>query len=222
MSPTACAILINQVMPILSAVIPRMKVVGSDDAEEMLQDATASAAAMLESAERAGKPLLARSTAYYCIQRCKVGRKSTSASRNDVLGPGSQLDGHVIVVPMDELVTTGDEESTLTLGEMLTDRNNDDASLIAGRNLDWQAFLDGQDDRASEAVFSVAEGQSGTSLAERWHVTPARVSQKKREIAKALQSEWGGNILQDIQSRPLWAETLNVTREKAMSRYEVQ
>ncbi len=216
MSPEACAVLINEVVPILTAVIPRLRVVGSGDAEEMLQDATASAASMLNSAEERGKPLLGRSTVHYCLQRLKSGRLSTSASRTDVLGPGSQLDGHVIVLPLDAPITLSDNESNLTLGEMLADKS-DDPSTIACREIDWQDFLAGEDSRSRDVVFSEAEGRSGMDLAEQWGVSAARVTQKKRQVGSALKAKWGPNILCDVQSRPLWEANLRVCREKAIS-----
>ena len=94
-------ILIDEIMPILSASIPRLRVISCDDAEEVTADAVAGAAAMLDSAERSGKPLRGRSVAHYCLQRAKVGRRSTSANRTDVLAPSTILDGHSVVTSLD-------------------------------------------------------------------------------------------------------------------------
>jgi hypothetical protein len=53
MSPKACWILQEEVIPRLRAVIPRsVRCVGSEDAEELIQDATVMAARMIISAEK--------------------------------------------------------------------------------------------------------------------------------------------------------------------------
>jgi hypothetical protein len=61
MSPQAGEVLVGAVMPIIQATVPRVvKPVGSETFDELVQDGLAIAAAMLDSAERRGQPLLAR------------------------------------------------------------------------------------------------------------------------------------------------------------------
>lgn len=223
MTSMAQKIFMEQVYPLILATINRgtVKPVGSEDNQELVQDCLASAAQSFHALEMAGKPLLAKSTAFYAVQRCKSGRRSTSSSRTDALGSAAQLDGNSVILPLDEPMTANGEDDSPSLGEMLA-AAGDDPCISAGRNIDWQAFLDCQDTRARDVVHYEAEGKSGMDLAEQWGVSPARVSQKRREVGQALRSSWGGNIMEEIEHRPLWETSLRVARVKAISHYASQ
>lgn len=79
--------------PRLRAVIPKaVKTVGAEDAEELLQDAMTIAAQMLHRVEETGKKVTPGNIAYYVILHMKSGRRSQSATRTDVMAPGTQLD----------------------------------------------------------------------------------------------------------------------------------
>jgi hypothetical protein len=59
MSPYAGQILVSQIMPIIAATVPRVvQMVGAEDAEELVQDVTATAAKCVESCERRGKQII--------------------------------------------------------------------------------------------------------------------------------------------------------------------
>ena len=76
MSPSAALMLEKQIYPIIRNTIPRTaRPMGSEDAEELVQDATASAAEMVEIMEKSGRKPLPNSIAYYSIQRTKSGRR---------------------------------------------------------------------------------------------------------------------------------------------------
>ena len=56
MSPSAALMLEKEIYPIIRNTVPRtVRPQGSEDPEELVQDATASAAEMLEAMEKAGK-----------------------------------------------------------------------------------------------------------------------------------------------------------------------
>jgi len=82
--------------------------VGSENAEELVQDATAFAAKLLHNAELAGKKVVqsagrrgarkvktvsAGNISFYVIQHLKSGRRSTGSSISDVYGSATQLNG---------------------------------------------------------------------------------------------------------------------------------
>ncbi len=72
MSPAAALILEMQIYPIIRNTIPRKaKPMGSEDYQELVQDTTATAAAMLDAMEKSGKQPIPGSIAYYSIQRTK-------------------------------------------------------------------------------------------------------------------------------------------------------
>jgi hypothetical protein len=51
------------------------------------------AAKILHNAERRGKKITPGNAAYYAIQHCKSGRRSTGNSRSDVMAAGTQIAG---------------------------------------------------------------------------------------------------------------------------------
>ena len=230
MSPTAAQMLLSQVVPILTSVISRggIRPAPGEDAEELIADATAQAAAALDSAERRGKQVPAQSLAYYALQSMKVGRRSTSGSRCDVLGPACRLDGNVSVVSFDD--GSGDEssdgEDNLALGEMLADKREDPGSA-ASRNLDWKDFLNVSDDRTAEILLDVAAGYPGLEMASRLNVTPPRVTQIKSRIGERLAEFWLNSpedIMADSARDPVWkqhvrafSETRNCRRERILA-----
>jgi len=203
MSPAACKILVDEIMPILSATIPRLRLVGSDDHEELQQDAVTSAAQMLDAAERAGKPLLGKSTAYYAIQRTKTGRRSTSGGRTDAMAPSTMLDGLTSVSSLDAPVDTVDGDSDMTLGDMLAD-HGDDACALAARNIDWSWYMKDLDQRDVDIIRGTAEGTSSKAMAAKLKVTQPRIVQRKRRIGRVLFEKSGGEVMRDAVGKPQW------------------
>src|SRR3954471_2877739 len=99
----------------------------------------------------------AASVAYYTIQHLKSGRRSTGNSRADVMATGTQLDLKSSVLSTEEEVGFDEElGEPIVLGEMLASRA-DDPSIAAGRNVDWQEFLEAHDDRYRVIVNSIAK-----------------------------------------------------------------
>ena len=117
MSPQTGWLLQEEVVPRLRAVIPHtVHCVGCEDAEELIQDATAMAASIFHKAEAAGKKVAASSVAYYSIQHCKSGRRSVGHSWADVHGTATQLHGKTRLHSMEEVVASDEE----TGGEIFT------------------------------------------------------------------------------------------------------
>ena len=85
----------DEVAPRLRATIPHVvRPTGSEDAEELLQDAMTLAAQMLHALEARGKERSRPgNVCYYVALLMKSGRRSQSANRTDALSPGAMLDG---------------------------------------------------------------------------------------------------------------------------------
>ncbi len=65
MSPEAGFVLMNEIVPRLKSAIPHaVCLVGCEDAQELIQDATAFAAKLLHNAEAAGKKVTAGNIVY--------------------------------------------------------------------------------------------------------------------------------------------------------------
>ena len=79
MSSHADSMLIDEIVPRLRTMIPRqVSFVGSEDAEEVLQDATLMAARMLARARANGKTVTPGNIAYYTMLHVRSGRRSHS------------------------------------------------------------------------------------------------------------------------------------------------
>ena len=213
MSPAAGQLLVNEIMPIIQATVHRtVKPVGAEDFGELVQDTVVMAAQLVESCEARGKPIYPGSVAYYAIQHAKSGRRSTGATRTDAMCPAAQLDDHVTVASMDEAVP-GEHGDELTLHEMLA-APAEDVAQIAARELDWHDLMEDMSDRDLAILRTTIAGESLGLLAQQFGVTPARVTQLKRELAAQIALRWGPTILQDIARSPGWYGTVKNGRER--------
>jgi hypothetical protein len=94
MSPHASWLLVNEIIPRIAAVVPRcVPHIGTEDTEEIVQDASAMAARMLSYAERNGKQVTAGNIAFYTLQHMKSGRRFGGNRTVDVFGTATQLQG---------------------------------------------------------------------------------------------------------------------------------
>ena len=207
MSPRAGEMLLDEIRPILQGVVPSyVKSIGCEDAEELVQDALAIAAQMLQALEDAGKQVIAKSVAYYTIQRLKCGRRSHGDRRADVYGAGCQLDGRCVVVSFEQSVTMEDGDE-LTLGESLACRS-DDPSMMAGRDIDWNELESVLDARKRGVIAALNEGHGTDTIAKALKVSSPRVTQIKREIGGVIIEQWGSNSVEQLSDEPLWKSSL--------------
>ena len=208
MSPRAGQMLTDEIMPILKGVVPSsVRVVGCEDAEELVQDALAIAAMMLQALEDSGRQVIpAKSVAFYAIQRLKCGRRSYTAGRTDALAPGAQLDSKCVVVSLESSVAMEDGDE-LTLGESLACRA-DDPSMVAGRGIDWEELEQALGDRKRSVVQALHLGHGTGWIAKALKVSGPRVVQLKREIADVILEHWGSDTLAQVNEEPLWHSSL--------------
>ena len=120
MSPRAGFVLLDQIEPRLRATMPYIRGVGSEDTEELLQDALTVAAKMLHDLEERGKEVTPGNIAYYTILHMKSGRRSYSAGRTAVMNAGTQLDSNAMVLSFEEpAVYDPETDEEIPLGDML-------------------------------------------------------------------------------------------------------
>ena len=137
MSPQAGFLLQDQIVPHLRAVIPRsVLTIGSEDHEELVQDATCLAARIMHNGEAKGKRIPHQSAAYYAIQHCKSGRRAVGHSAVDVHGSACQLQGHSRLAFLEEVVAIDE----ITGGEVLLSdvlsNDQEDPATKAARKMD--------------------------------------------------------------------------------------
>jgi hypothetical protein len=218
MSPHAGFVLLEEIAPRLKAVIPHIKPVGAEDAEELLQDAMCVAAQMLHNLEQRGKQVTPGNVCYYVTLHMKSGRRSHSAGRTDVMSSGTALDGKSCVLSFEEPAgidaETGEE---IPLGDMLAG-HGDDPSISASRLLDWNQFLDTHDDRYSDFVCDLAVGKNAMESAENRNESYFRVRQLKEKLADDLREYFGDDAIADSLRIPGWRGNINADHERAACR----
>ena len=120
MSPEAGEMLLGQIAPTLRPAIPRVvHKVGCENDEELVLDALAMAAQLLDSVERHGKTVPPGNFAYYTILHMKSGRRSHTCGRTDVMHSATQLDQKSCVLSVEEEVGCDPElDEPIALGEL--------------------------------------------------------------------------------------------------------
>jgi hypothetical protein len=220
MSPQAGWILQEQIVPRLKASIPRnVHPVGSEDAQELIQDGTAIAAQMLHSVEVAGKKVTPGNIAYYALQHLKSGRRSTGSSGVDVMGVGTQLKGGTRLNSLDEPASPEPGGEIFTFNDVLS-QDQEDPSMAAARNLDWQALLSRLTEREKAIVEYLLEGRTVSDVAVAFKVSRSLMQQCKDRLVDLISEFMGVDILIEVRRMPGWRNDLNLTREKLACRYE--
>ena len=208
----------EEIAPRLKAVIPHVKPVGCEDAEELFQDAMCVAAQMLHNLEARGKQVTPGNICYYVTLHMKSGRRSYSAGRTDAMGSGTQLDHKSCVLSFEEPAgidpETGEE---IPLGEMLAG-NADDPSMSASRNVDWEQFLGTHDERYAGLVCELAAGKNAMESARHSRQPYSRVRLLKKKLADELREFMGEQAIADSARIPAWRGNIMADHEKALCR----
>jgi len=221
MSPQAGWILQEEIVPRLQSTIPySVHGVGSEDAEELLQDATAIAAQMLHNVELAGKSVTPGNIAYYAVQHLKSGRRSTGSSVADALGVGTQLHGRTKLSSLDEPITAENEHGeNLTFVEVLS-QDWEDPAVLAARKLDWETLLTLLTERQKTIIVYLWEGRTVSEVAILFKVSRSTMQECKERLVMLIQEFMGMDILQDIQRSPDWRINLDIRRERLACRFD--
>jgi len=218
MTTHAGEMLCTEVVPRIHASIPAStRIIGAEDVPELIQDTIAHAAAMLHSAEAAGKKVTGSTVAFFAVKLTKSGRRSTSSSKTDVLHPGTQLSGRTRVVSFDEPLGFDEAGDTITLADVF-DNGHDDPSTEAARNLDWETFYRTQTFRGQRLLAVVAEGSTLRQGARVLGLSDSGIQLEKRKLATALAEFMGTNILAEVNRQPMWKSNIMASRERQACR----
>ena len=204
MSPALQQTFMTEIAPMLESTVRRViRPVGSEDADELVQDALAAACQAVDSLERRNRPIPCSSVVHYTLQALKTGRRSQSAGRTDVMSPGCQLDSRSVLESLDAPLTTDDEGGELCLGDVMAHKQ-DDPGCRAARNLDWSEFVTGLTSRQQRVLWATATGFRGNEQATALKVSAPRITELKRTIAARVEKFWGDAVLRDVTDKPLW------------------
>lgn len=220
MTVRAGKMLVDEIIPRLKVAIPKaVPHIGCEDHEELIQDATVTAAGMLIRAHAQGKDVTAGNIAYYAILHTKSGRRSYGSSKVDVMAAGTQLNGRTAVHSMEEELGYQQDEfdGPATLGEMLASQC-EDPSMMAARNLDWADFLGQLDKRQLIMLSDVAVGDTPTFTLRKKKLCYESIRQIKRSMADQVVESFGEKALADATRKPAWWGDLNAERELSACR----
>ena len=217
MSPYAGQLLVETVMPMIRAAVPRcVKPAAGEDVAELIQDGLAIAARLLDAAEAGGQALRPRSVVHYTIQRLKSGRRSGYAGDADALSAAAEVRGKVRRSSFEEPVTSEGDEA-FTLHDLLADAG-EDPGRAAGRNVDWDALDGTLGDRERDLVMAASTGLSRKAVAHKHRVSGARITQISRDLAKRIRHDWGTDILATITAEPGFMAGIHAARERSECR----
>ncbi len=239
MFPQAGFLLQDQIIPRLKSAIPiAVSFIGSEDAEELVQDGTLIAAQMIHNAEQAGKEVVrtpggrrgartvktisAGNVAFYTIQKLKCGRRSTGSSTVDVYGSGTQINGATRLTSLDEAAPVAgldDVGEPLLLHDVLS-RDEEDPGTKAARKMDYDSFMATLSARDQAIINCLVEGKPLASLARKRHLNSSTILYHKERLASKIQNFMGSDILIQIRRKPNWKDSLDATREKMACREE--
>jgi hypothetical protein len=218
MTANAGVLLCTEVVPRIRAAVPAaVKPIGAENVDELIQDTIAHAAAMLHRAEAAGKKVAASTVACFAIKLTRSGRRSTGSNATDVMHPGTQLAGRARVVSFDEPLGYDEAGESITLADVF-DNKQDDPSMSAARNLDWETFYGKQTRRGRRLLAVVAEGSSLRHGARLLHLSDSGIRLEKKKLALALQEFMGANILSDAIKERRWRDNIMAGRERQACR----
>jgi hypothetical protein len=240
MSPQAGFLLQDQIVPRLISCIPQaVSFIGSEDAQELVQDATLIAAQMIHGAEQAGKKVVrnpgagrrgartvktisAGNVAFYTIQKLKCGRRSTGSSTVNVYGSGTQINGTTRLTSLNEaapVLGIDDVGEPLALHDLLSN-DQEDPETKAARKMDWDTFMAALSEREKLVVLQTIEGKCGAAIARALKTSASTVQNSKHHLAAKIQDYMGSDILIQIRRKPNWKDNLDASRERLACREE--
>jgi hypothetical protein len=214
MTTHAGEMLCTEVVPSIRAAVPAaVRPIGAEDAAELIQDTIAHAAAMLHSAEAAGKKVTPGNVAYFAVKLTRSGRRSTSSSKTDVMHPGTQLSGRTRLTSFDEPLGFDDAGDPITLADVFAN-DQEDPGTLAARNMDWQTFYGKQSHRGQRLLAVVAEGSTLRDVARMLGLSDSGIQLEKKKLAVALADFMGSNILTEVNRQPMWRNNIMAGRER--------
>jgi hypothetical protein len=222
MSPKAGELLVNEIAPRIHSMAPSLTTIGSEDREELCQDAIAIAAALLMSTEVRGKKVTPGNIAFYAIGHVRQGRRSTGQSKTDTMHPGTQIAGRSRLVSLEQPINSASEDDEPTcLHDMLAGKA-EDPSTAACRRLDWAPLVVSLDRPVREVLRCLVEGEDLTTLVPKLKRSRSSIQTDKQRLAGLVHEHLGDDILRLVQQHPRWRDNIEANRERLACRCERQ
>ena len=188
-------------------------IVGCDDPEELLQDGVVIAINMHRRARKAGKKVTSSNLTHYALLHLRAGRRSTGYKKNDAMHPAAQINGHSRLQSMDATTYEDEYGQEYTLHDCLAAPVEDPAT-IAARRLDWDTVLNAADRTAKAILVALVEGTELTLLVRKLGRSRSFLQSHKDRLGRLVREKLGDEILRQVESKPLWADTVDAVRER--------
>ncbi len=204
MSSKADSMFVDEIVPRLRHMIPhKVSFVGSEDAEEVLQDATLMAARLIARARANGKTVTPGNIAYYTLLHIRCGRRSHSAGRSDAMGTRTQIMGLSRVTSLAAPIPAEEQslDEPMTLADVLAS-DAEDPSETAARNLDWQALVASLDERELAVLHCMADETRLQEVATRKRVLRTTVQNWRNQLTELVRTFMGKDVLHMIRIHP--------------------
>jgi DNA-directed RNA polymerase specialized sigma24 family protein len=222
MNPQTGELLVNEVAPRIRSSLAGVTGVGSEDREELEQDAVAMAAGLLESLEARGKQVTPGNVAYFAVKQIRQGRRSTGFFKSDAHHPAAQVSGRSRVVSLEEPVKYEEgSDDPLVLGEVLA-CEAEDPSATGARNLDWQAFTETLDELARAILQCLADERPLLEVAHAVGMSRSTIQSHKNRLSEAVLAFMGPGLLRELQRPTQWRINIRAVRERLACRFERQ
>ncbi len=181
----------------------KVSFVGSEDAEEVLQDATLMAARLIARARANGKTVTPGNIAYYTLLHIRCGRRSHSAGRSDAMGTRTQIMGLSRVTSLAAPIPAEEQslDEPMTLADVLAS-DAEDPSETAARNLDWQALVASLDERELAVLHCMADETRLQEVATRKRVLRTTVQNWRNQLTELVRTFMGKDVLHMIRIHP--------------------
>ena len=221
MSPKACWLLENEIIPRLRIMVPSsVPQIGHEDHEELIQDTTLMAARMLKRLEERGKQVTPGNIAHYTVLHARSGRRSYGQSLTDVMHPKARMETSGDPDSLDDVVREGEfGGEPLTLNDVFPSDAEDPARACA-RKMDWEEFMARQDRGTVALIICMSEGRALNTVALELKLSVSTMQTRKRELALKVKAFMGPDVLAIVQEGPRWKDGILGQREKQACREE--
>ena len=211
-------LLVHEIAPRLATLLPHaVTPFGTEDLEELRQDAIALAAKLLTRAVETGKAVTPGNIAHYTVQLMRSGRRSTGATATDALAPMTAIRGRARVTSTEQPVRTAEGGHPMTVGDLLSEPR-DDPATEALRHLAWEELGEKLSPRETAVLAALAEGRGLRETARELGLCASALSAARGSLAGRIREEWGGDAVQEAGREPGWKPTLYAYRHRRAAR----
>ena len=207
--------MVHEIAPRLATLLPHsVTPFGTEDLDELRQDAIALAAKLLTRAVETGKAVTPGNIAHYTVQLMRSGRRSTGATATDAMAPMTGLRGRARVNSTEQPVSSaGDAGEPVTLGDLLAD-DRDDPATEALRHLAWEEIGEKLSPREKAVLAALAEGRGLRETGRELGLCASAMSAARGSLADRIRDEWGEDAVQEAGREPDWKPTLYAYRQR--------